>query len=222
MYATQAEGPRNLERHLKRLGLSASHFGFQFSGPELRRLLSIQCGTMRAGVPYRLRAAIERSGEIVVSCSPLASLDRKLVDVLLAPDEGFLPRSSKDEFLLHKGTVREQYDRAWQMAEERGAFDMLFFNERDELTEGGRSNIFVNIDGRWWTPPVTAGLLPGVMRAVILEDPSWMSAERTLTRKDLEGASELIVCNALRGPIKARIRGRGIHQDELLVRGAAR
>jgi para-aminobenzoate synthetase / 4-amino-4-deoxychorismate lyase len=222
MYATQAEGPRNLERHLKRLDSSASHFGFQFSGPELRRLLSMQCGTMRAGVPYRLRAAIERSGKIVVSSSPLASLDKKLVDVLLAPDEGFLPRSSKDEFLLHKGTVREEYDRAWQMAEERGAFDMLFFNERDELTEGGRSNIFVNIDGRWWTPPVTAGLLPGVMRAIILEDPLWMSAERTLTRKDLEGASELIVCNALRGPIKAKIKGRSVHQDERLVRGAAR
>jgi para-aminobenzoate synthetase/4-amino-4-deoxychorismate lyase len=82
---------------------------------------------------------------------------------------------------------------------------MLFFNERGELTEGGRSNVFVKIDGGWWTPPVSSGLLPGVMRSLILEDPAWKSAERVLTRKDLERADALMVCNALRSPLKARI-----------------
>ncbi len=65
---------------------------------------------------------------------------------------------------------------------------MLFFNEKGELTEGGRSNVFVNVDGRWWTPPVSSGLLPGVTRSVVLDDPAWSSAERILTRKDLARA----------------------------------
>jgi Amino-transferase class IV len=65
---------------------------------------------------------------------------------------------------------------------------MLFFNERGELTERRRSNVFVNVDGHWWTPPVSSGLLPGVTRSVVLDDPARSSAERVLTRKDLARA----------------------------------
>jgi para-aminobenzoate synthetase / 4-amino-4-deoxychorismate lyase len=76
-------------------------------------------------------------------------------------------------------------DQAWRAAEEQGAFDVLFFNETGELTESGRSNVFVNVDGHWWTAPVSSGLLPGVKRSVVLDDLAWSSAERVLTRKDL-------------------------------------
>jgi branched-subunit amino acid aminotransferase/4-amino-4-deoxychorismate lyase len=65
---------------------------------------------------------------------------------------------------------------------------MLFFNERGELTERRQSNVFVNVDGHWWTPPVSSGLLPGVTRSVVLDDPARSSAERVLTRKDLARA----------------------------------
>jgi para-aminobenzoate synthetase/4-amino-4-deoxychorismate lyase len=136
------------------------------------------------------------------------ALNNEEVNILLAAEQGLSPQSSKNEYLLHKGTIREEYDRAWRAAEKQGAFDMLFFNERGELTEGGRSNVFVKIEGRWWTPPVSSGLLPGVMRSVILEDPAWNSAERLLTRKDLNRADALMVCNALRGSLKARIVNR--------------
>jgi para-aminobenzoate synthetase / 4-amino-4-deoxychorismate lyase len=205
MYATRAEGPRNFERHLKRLEASASHFGFQFSIFKLRQILSIQCETMSLGMPYRLRAALNRTGDFEITASPLAALDTNIVNVLLAPDQGFSAQSSQNEFIRHKGTIRYEYDRAWRLAEERGAFDMLFFNERGELTEGGRSNVFVKLGGRWWTPPISAGLLPGIMRSIILEDPAWSSSERVLTREDVNYAEDLLVCSALRGPIKARI-----------------
>ncbi|MGE5622047.1 MAG: aminotransferase class IV, partial [Bacillota bacterium] len=73
------------------------------------------------------------------------------------------------------------------------------------LTEGGRSNVFVKLDGRWYTPPLACGLLPGVMRAVLLADPAWNAQERRLTLDDLRRADEIVVCNALRGPLRARI-----------------
>ena len=80
---------------------------------------------------------------------------------------------------------------------------MLFCNAQGELTEGGRSNLFIKLDGHWYTPPLTAGLLPGVMRAVLLEDPDWHATERRLTLKDLHAAEEIVVCNALRGVLRA-------------------
>jgi len=87
-----------------------------------------------------------------------------------------------------------------------GAFDTLFFNERGELTEGGRSNVFVRIGGRWYTPPLSSGVLPGVMRGVLLDDPAWNAIECPLTRASLSRAQEIVVCNALRGPLRAVVR----------------
>jgi para-aminobenzoate synthetase len=208
MYATHEDGVRHLERHLRRLQSSASRFGFAFETPHLCRLLSAHCARMLPATPYRIRAALSADGEFGVAVTALMALKNEDVNILLADEQGFPPQSSNNEYLLHKGTIREEYDRAWRVAEEQGAFDMLFVNERGELTEGGRSNVFVKIEGRWWTPPVSSGLLPGVMRSVVLEDPAWKSAERVLTRKDLDHADALMVCNALRGPLKARILSR--------------
>ena len=82
---------------------------------------------------------------------------------------------------------------------------MLFFNERGELTEGGRSNVFVRFGDAWYTPPLSCGLLPGVMRSVLLTAPAWHASERVITREMLEQADDLVVCNALRGPLRALI-----------------
>jgi para-aminobenzoate synthetase/4-amino-4-deoxychorismate lyase len=218
MYATKVEGPRNLGRHLKRLEASASHFRFPLKIGELRQAIAGHCEAMLRGIPYRLRAAINAAGAIEISANPVANLEQHIVDVLIASDCGFGPQSSQNEFLYHKGTRREEYDRAWRFAEAQGAFDMLFFNERGELTEGGRSNLFLKLDGQWWTPPVSAGLLPGVMRSLILDDPLWMAAERVLVREDLEGCEDLMVCNALRGPVMARVRRvNPIRQSEMFA-----
>ena len=74
-----------------------------------------------------------------------------------------------------------------------------------ELTEGGRSSVFVRVDGRWLTPPLACGVLPGVMRAVLLDDPEWNAGEAVITRAMLERAQDIVVCNALRGAMKATL-----------------
>jgi para-aminobenzoate synthetase/4-amino-4-deoxychorismate lyase len=82
---------------------------------------------------------------------------------------------------------------------------MLFFNERGELTEGGRTTVFVKLDGQWWTPPLSSGVLPGVMRSVLLADASMEARERVLLRPDVLRAEALMLCNALRGAVPARL-----------------
>ena len=84
-------------------------------------------------------------------------------------------------------------------------FDALFVNEQGFVTEGGRTSIFVKPLGstEWLTPPVSAGLLPGVMRAALLADPTMNAREANLTIDDVSMAEEIILSNALRGAIKA-------------------
>jgi para-aminobenzoate synthetase/4-amino-4-deoxychorismate lyase len=101
----------------------------------------------------------------------------------------------------HKTTSRELYDRAWRAAEQHGGFDALFVNERGEVTEGGRSTLFIRRAGEWLTPALTCGLLSGVMRAEILADPAWQAREAVISLADVMDAEALIVVNALRGVI---------------------
>ncbi|WP_297354989.1 bifunctional anthranilate synthase component I family protein/class IV aminotransferase [Paraburkholderia sp.] len=207
MYATREDGVRHVTRHLARLAASAAWLGFRFDEAELRERIEAQCAALSAGVPYRVRLALAKSGVVQINAAVLMPLADSGVDVLFAAHHGFAATEASDALLHHKTTRRAEYDRGWRNAEALGAFDALFFNERGELTEGGRSNVFVKLDGRWWTPPLSSGVLPGVMRAVLLEDAELGAQERVLTRADVLNAEALLVCNALRGALPARLVG---------------
>ena len=202
MCASHEEGCRHQERHLARLQASSAYFGFAFDMDAANAALEAACGAMEAGPRYRLRLALGQSGAFSVKTAPLAALHEP-VTVLLADDA----THADDLFLRHKTSIRTRYDQAWHEAEAHGGFDTLFFNERGELTEGGRSNVFVRLDGRWYTPPLSSGVLPGIMRAVLLAAPAWNASERIITREMLEAAEDIMVCNALRGPLRAVLSG---------------
>jgi para-aminobenzoate synthetase/4-amino-4-deoxychorismate lyase len=202
MYATRDQGCRHLERHLARLQASCDYFGHRFD-LLLARAAALQAASQLPEGAHRLRLAVRPDRELVLQSGQLAPLQEP-VELLLSDE----PTHADDLFLRHKTSVRSRYDAAWRAAESQGAFDTLFFNERDELTEGGRSNVFVRIGGRWYTPPLSAGLLPGVMRAAMLDDPSWGAIEVPISRAMLLRAQEVVVCNALRGPLRAVLRAR--------------
>ncbi len=196
MYATHAQGCRHMERHLARLRTSAAYFGFCLDEDAIRQMLQEACSGLLPEGAHRMRLTLEKSGRCNIQTAALSSLPVPL-RVSIAPE----PTLSDDVFLRHKTTARVQYDAAWRAAETQGAFDMLFVNQQGELTEGGRSNVFVKLAGRWYTPPLSAGVLPGVMRSVLLDDPAWDAGERSLTVADLRKAESIVVCNALRGAL---------------------
>ncbi|WP_010091448.1 aminodeoxychorismate synthase component I [Burkholderia ubonensis] len=204
--ATRADGIRHLDRHLARLRRSADAFGFRFDEAACRERIAADCASLEGDGPYRMKLSLAKDGAFEIVAASLKPLPAGPVGVLLASEHGFAPMRSDDALLLHKTTRRAEYDRAWQAAEALGCFDMLFFNERGELTEGGRSNVFVKLDGRWVTPPLSSGVLPGVMRGVLLEDPSFGATERVVTREDLSRAQALLLTNALRGALDAVLK----------------
>jgi para-aminobenzoate synthetase/4-amino-4-deoxychorismate lyase len=204
MYATPSGGIRHRERHLKRLAASAAYFGFPWDEKAANAYMDAASAMLEPEhAAYRVRVAINPSGAFAVQHAPLTPLNEP-VHVLLAEDA----TNSGDLFLRHKTSIRARYDAAWRDAETQGAFDTLFFNERGELTEGGRSSVFVRVNGKWLTPPLSSGVLPGVMRGVLLDDPSWNASEAVITRAMLDTADDIIICNALRGAVHATITGR--------------
>jgi para-aminobenzoate synthetase/4-amino-4-deoxychorismate lyase len=165
-----------------------------------------------AGSARALGFRFSRDGRIGITHSPLPPLPPGAVKLIVADQR--LPNANP--LGAFKTTVRQHYDAGVRAAERAGAFDSLFFTEDGRLVEGGRSTLFARIDGRWWTPPVADGALPGVMRGVLIEDSIW-EAERSLYLQDLQTAQKLVVCNALRGVLPAQL----LMQAQLQPHGAS-
>ena len=192
-------GARYLDRHLQRLQSSAAHFGFACDVHQIKKDIDRACAGLAPETSYRLRLCVQSEGDAEMLIAPIHADLRLPVRLLLAAQ----PMQSDDIFLRHKTTLRRRYDIGWQTAEKNGAFDTLFLNEKAHLTEGGRSNLFIRRHGQWLTPPLSDGVLPGVMRARLLEDPQWHAKEAVLTLDDLRDAEAIVVCNALRGVLSA-------------------
>jgi para-aminobenzoate synthetase/4-amino-4-deoxychorismate lyase len=108
------------------------------------------------------------------------------------------PVQSGDRFLRHKTTRRALYNHALQVSQARGCVDAIFHNEQGVVTEGAISNIVVKHGDRWLTPPVDAGVLPGVYRASLLKRmPEIQIAEFSVEK--LRSADEVWLTNAVRG-----------------------
>lgn len=206
-----SQWPAMWDWHLERLLGSAKVLGFahdrQAMAAQLQHYLQQHIPAASTG-DWRVRMALRGNGSLIIShgqLAPVSVAEDGTVGVVLAQAQCATPAWLR----LHKTTLRSDYDAAMKVAEAAGAFDCLFFNEQDHLTEGARSNVFVKLDADpsspWCTPPLSDGALPGVMRRAMLARTDWQALERSITRAEVLGAHQLIVCNALRGALPARL-----------------
>jgi para-aminobenzoate synthetase/4-amino-4-deoxychorismate lyase len=198
--------PQKLEMHLDRMQASALVLGISFNRSNAKAVVDSACSSLDALTSFRLRLDLTIHGELSTSTGVIESINQP-VKIFWAKDilSGDVGMRSGDTLLRHKVSNRTLYDLAWKTAVGLGGFDALFTNEQGFVTEGGRTSIFVKPQGslEWLTPPVSAGLLPGVMRATLLADPKRNAREANLTINDVSMADEIILTNALRGAIKA-------------------
>ena len=178
-----------LDRHLSRLGDSASFFGFAVDIESIRRALEQRAVHWRERT--RVRLLLQRNGTFAVESHRQPCSGRR--PIRLAVDDR--PVNDQDVFLFHKTTQRDVYDEAQKR--HPGADDVLLWNSRGELTESTRANLVVELDGRRWTPSRTSGLLAGTYRQHLLDRGS--VSERVLTRDDLARATKILLVNSVRG-----------------------
>ena len=183
-----------LAGHLARLRHSATWLGFALDEAAVVAQLAAQPQQGN----WRIRLTLAKSGELDVQA-------------VVLPDEPIGPRyaqwaeqriDASDLLRQHKTTERQLYDAALQrLPADSSIFDVLFLNERGEVAEGARSNIFVERDGLLLTPPLASGCLPGVLRAELLA--SGRAREAVLMPEDLQ--SGFWLGNALRGLIRVEL-----------------
>ena len=112
--------------------------------------------------------------------------------------------NSKDPFLQHKTTVyRSFYDQEQKEAKQGGFFSVIFLNEKDEITEGSSSNIFIKEKGKLFTPPLQCGLLPGTYREYLLRQDK--AQEKIIGIPDLKKSSQIFLANSVRGLVEIAV-----------------
>jgi para-aminobenzoate synthetase/4-amino-4-deoxychorismate lyase len=170
-----------LEDHVARLNESAEYFGFIGTriNADLERIAAENPRGSR-----KVRVMLSRDGRVEIQVTPLGELK----GVELATE----PVDSSDRFLYHKTTRRP------------GGDGLVFWNERDEITESSIANVVVPIDGELCTPPIECGLLPGVFRKHLLARGE--IRERVITIEEFQNAHEFFLINSIRKWIRV-IRG---------------
>lgn len=184
------DGLLELERHLARMKASAEELGFKFDRHAARN--DLQAATFRLREPRRIRLLLSKSGVAAIEGRPLPAFASEPVEVAVLP----LPVENSDFRLRHKTTDRSFYDDARSSS---GKEEVLFEDEEGFLTEGSFTHIFVERDGLLLTPPLSRGLLPGILRARLVDEGE--AQEGDLTAADL--AAGFYIGNSVRGMARA-------------------
>ncbi|MDR2480779.1 MAG: bifunctional anthranilate synthase component I family protein/class IV aminotransferase [Spirochaetaceae bacterium] len=165
------------DRHIARLKKSAFFFDFKWND---------KLFNLTAEADGIIRILLDKNGDYTVTCHPLIPCASNKIRL------SQLSVDSSDIFLYHKTTYRPFFQLDYDVY-----YDEIFRNERGELTEGSRTNIMLEINGEFWTPPIQSGLLNGIYRQKLLEE--GRCKERLLYKEDLETASHIYCMNSVRG-----------------------
>jgi len=189
------EGFVRLDLHLARLARSAGFLALPFD--RARALVALERAVANAMEPLRVRLTLNEDGVFAATAAPLGASATQW-RYAVSPK----PILSTDALQQHKTNWRELYESEHaRLAREAGADEVLFRNEKGEVAEGARSNVFARIDGALYTPPLSAGVLDGCLRRELID--AGICAERTLMLEDLARADAVFLGNSLRGLIPA-------------------
>lgn len=184
------QGIALLEQHLARMKASAAFFDYPFDRHATRN--ELQAATFRLRGARRIRLLLSASGAIATQISPMPTTPSTPVEVAVVPH----PADPRDFRLAHKTTQRAFFTEAREAA---GTFEIALVTHEGLLSEGSFTSLFVERNGVLVTPPLSRGLLPGILRGELIA--TGRALEGDLTPADLAGG--FYIGNALRGLIPA-------------------
>jgi para-aminobenzoate synthetase / 4-amino-4-deoxychorismate lyase len=188
-----------LDAHLARLEKSAKYWDFTLDLPRLRHEAAQTSASWNFAV--RARLLVSRFGASTWQWSAAPNYPGSDTTILISPQR----MQSTNIFLYHKTSHRNFYDdERKKLQAQYGCFDCVFLNEREEVTEGSFTTVFVRKGKLLLTPALGCGLLPGILRQSLLD--SGEAQEAILTLDDLRHADALILGNSVRGFVGVTLR----------------
>lgn len=195
-----------LEMHLDRMCSSAKYFGFGFDRQKISSQINAYCERLTSDTSFKIKILLNRTGNTLLSHVTIPSAASNnlyrvtMSDVIL---------DKNNVFTHHKTTNRQLIDAARERAKLAAPTysidEVLFSNQDGYITEGSFTTIFAEIDGIHYTPPLSAGLLNGVLRRYLLETKPDKFKVKKLKLADLKFADGLWLGNSVRGLVRAKL-----------------
>lgn len=192
---------RFLREHIKRLKDSARYFGFQFDRERIINKILENLNYLNSKNRYKVRVLMNKNGDIEIDNGEIDDKDKHGINYIHISDKR---TDSNNVFLYHKTTARDIYDTAYKEAKNKGFYDVIFTNEREEITEGCITNIFIKKDNKLVTPPVSCGLLNGIYRQSVVRRNKNV-IEQIIKVEDVLNADGIYLCNSVRGMVKVKL-----------------
>jgi len=187
--------------HARRLKNSARYFDYPFDKTRIFSMLAHIEKKLDGFSKQKVRIFLNASGKVRWDYSELKPLDYPAISPRIAISPK--PIDERDPLMFHKTTRRPWYQDAVEVIAKRGLFDVIFKNSKGEITEGSRSNVFIKKGKMLYAPPVTCGLLPGVLRENLIR--CGRCVEAVLTIKDLQNADAIYCGNSVRGLVEVQL-----------------
>lgn len=197
-----SEGYYLLELHIDRLKSSAVYFDFVCDKQAILDDLHCHAGFLDPDKKWKIRLLLSRTGKVSITSFSVDS-DHGCNNRVITLSEKKI--DSQNPMVFHKTTDRAFYD---QELGKHDCYDVVFVNEKGELTEGTFNNIFLKQDNILYTPYLTSGVLNGTLRQFLMNDPSTRIEEKRLTPTDLCQGDKIYMGNSVRGLVEVSFNGR--------------
>lgn len=185
-----------LEEHLERLIESATYWGMSCDGESLRRIVCDLEPSMTGPTMVRLVLAGDDNVSVSLSEAPerfALRPDPSESPIVISVDR--TPVDSGDPRLFHKVTDRKHF--ADRRSRHRSFEDVLCVNEAGNITESTIANVAFLTNDAWVTPPVTDGLLNGILRNRLVSE--GVVFERSVSLSEAITADGVALISSVRG-----------------------
>ncbi|GBD90250.1 aminodeoxychorismate synthase component 1 [bacterium BMS3Abin04] len=182
-----------LNLHLQRLQYSSDYFLFKFDKKKIVSTLIKLSKSLLSNKKYKVRLSLSKWGNVNVGFEEIFSNNKK-VKILLVKRKNI----AEKQFYNFKTTYRT-WDIDYKTAKANGYYDIVFYNDEEQLLESAVGNVLFTVNNKIFTPPLELNILNGCYRQQIISKRKVL--EQTMTISDIESAGEIIICNSVRKEI---------------------
>lgn len=187
---TSKEGYFLLNYHLERMKKSASYFNYEFDNNKVVSELKKLSASLEKS-SYKIRILLDEKGILTLEPQQIFQENVfKTIKVVISDK----PVNTNIPFVYHKTTNRKHYDEIRSRFQEYD--EVIFWNQKSEITEGSCSNVVIKIKDELFTPPVNCGLLGGTFRQYLLDKGE--IKEKVIKLEELVSADEIYLINSVR------------------------
>ena len=185
-----------LSHHLSRLKDSSAYFHFPGNIRGAEKELRTLAEQYPQGI-YKVRLLLDGNGQLELQAQKTAPIEEPVKCTLASSAV-----DSRNPFLFHKTTHRKVYDKVSE-DQPKEVFSVLLWNEKQQLTEFTIGNLVLEKDGRFFTPPVSCGLLAGTFRQQLLDQK--LVEEKIVHKEELTDCDAVWLINGVRGWLKVEL-----------------